>query len=97
MHQALTQAGIPHQWLANSQAKKQFCPDQDSVKLMTLHSSKGLEFPWVIISGLGFMPAEHEDTTVEAKLLYVAMTRSTKKLLLMYHQETEFTRHLVIQ
>ena len=48
----------------------------------------------MIISGLGFMPDAKEDTSVEAKLLYVAMTRSTDKLLLMYHQETEFTQCL---
>lgn len=40
----------------------------------------------MIISGLGFMPDAKEDINVEAKLLYVAMTRSTDKLLLMYHQ-----------
>jgi len=97
LQQALAAAQIPHQWLADSAHKKQFNPQDDSVKLMTLHSSKGLEFPLVIIAGLGFTPQANDDKRTEAKLLYVAMTRATDKLLLTYHQETEFTEHLCDQ
>ena len=92
LHEALQAANIPCQWLDTSQAKKQFNPTDDKVKLMTMHSSKGLEFPLVVITGLGFMPETGQDVQTEAKLLYVAMTRSTEKLLLTYHQETVFTR-----
>ena len=91
---AFQAASIPCQWLGNSQHKKQFHPKAESVKLMTMHSSKGLEFPLVIISGLGFLPQTDQDTVAEAKLLYVAMTRATEKLLLTYHQESEFVRIL---
>lgn len=90
----LKQANIPHQWLSNSKAKKAFCFTQDSVKLMTIHSSKGLEFPMVIVAGLGYLPTKNLDIVTEAKLLYVAMTRSTEKLLLTTHCDTEFTRIL---
>ncbi|MGB5600011.1 MAG: 3'-5' exonuclease, partial [Thiothrix litoralis] len=92
LHEALQTAAIPCQWLDSSKTKKQFNPHDDSVKLMTMHSSKGLEFPLVVVAGLGFMPEEGQDVQAEAKLLYVAMTRSTEKLLLTYHQETVFTR-----
>lgn len=91
LHEAIKAAQIPCQWLGSQQAKKQFDPKQDSVKLMTIHSSKGLEFPLVIMAGLGFVPDNSEDLTLEAKLLYVGMTRSTEKLLLTYHQDTPFT------
>lgn len=94
LHNALQAAQVPCQWLGSQQAKKQFDPQQASVKLMTMHSSKGLEFPLVIIAGLGFMSDTTEDLEVEAKLLYVAMTRSTEKLLLTYHQDTVFTAAL---
>lgn len=94
LHEALQAAAIPCQWLDSAKTKKQFNPHADSVKLMTMHSSKGLEFPLVIIAGLGFMPEEGQDVQAEAKLLYVAMTRSTEKLLLTCHQETAFTRIL---
>lgn len=93
LYQAIKKADIPYQWLASSDYKKKFNPRHDSVKLMTMHSSKGLEFPLVIIAGLGFM-SESKDLALEAKLLYVAMTRSTEKLLLTYHQETPFTELL---
>ncbi len=64
------------------------------MKLMTMHSSKGLEFPVVAVSGVGYMPVESADKVAEAKLLYVAMTRSTEKLLLTSHRETEFLAQL---
>ena len=82
--------GVPCQWLGNQKAKKQFKPGDNNIKLMTMHSSKGLEFPVVAVSGVGYMPGDGTDPVAEAKLLYVAMTRSTEKLLLTSHRETEF-------
>jgi len=87
---AFDRAGIPFQWLASSFDKKSFRPSDDSVKLMTMHSSKGLEFPLVAVAGLGYLPGDTHDLAAEAKLLYVAMTRSTDKLLLTCHQPSEF-------
>ena len=92
LHETLQAAGVPCQWLGNAKAKKQFDPREDCVRLMTMHSSKGLEFPLVVISGVGFMPQAGQDAQAEAKLLYVAMTRATEKLLLTCHQDSEFTR-----
>jgi DNA helicase-2/ATP-dependent DNA helicase PcrA len=61
------------------------------VTLMTLHASKGLEFPVVFISGLeeGLLPfysAEIAGTDLEEerRLLYVGMTRAQQKLWLSY-------------
>jgi superfamily I DNA/RNA helicase len=48
------------------------------VKLLTMHSSKGLEFPVVFIAGVGFMPMQSQAIADEARLLYVAMTRATE-------------------
>jgi superfamily I DNA/RNA helicase len=76
---ALQSEGVPAQWLASQRDKKSFNPGEDSVKLMTMHSSKGLEFPLVSISGIGYMPGKQDDPAAEARLLYVAMTRSTDK------------------
>jgi hypothetical protein len=53
-----------------------------SVKLITLHSAKGLEFPLVFISGLDCMPWMGEPLEEELRLLYVGMTRATQKLIL---------------
>jgi superfamily I DNA/RNA helicase len=53
-----------------------------SVKLITLHSAKGLEFPLVFISGLDCMPWMGEPLEEELRLLYVGMTRATQRLIL---------------
>lgn len=86
--------GIPYYWLKNAKAKKSFKPSEDSVKIMTMHSSKGLEFPIVMVSGVGYMPGEQNDPVADAKLLYVAMTRSTDKLLITSHQQNGFIEQL---
>ena len=57
----------------------------NKVTLMTVHSSKGLEFPYVYVTGLeenifpsgGFMASETE-IEEERRLFYVAMTRAKK-------------------
>lgn len=88
LHKAFQVEGVPCQWLGDRNAKKHFKPSDDSVKLMTMHSSKGLEFPAVAVSGVGHMGAGNLDETAEAKLLYVAMTRSTEKLLVTSDRES---------
>lgn len=70
----------------------------DAVRLMTIHSAKGLEFPYVFITGLeeGLFPharlgdAETDDEE-ERRLFYVALTRAKKKVFLSYaHMRTIF-------
>jgi superfamily I DNA/RNA helicase len=61
---------------------------------MTMHSSKGLEFPVVAVAGVGYMPVDSADEAAEAKLLYVALTRSTEKLLVTSHRLTRFVSEL---
>ena len=59
-----------------------------AVHLMTLHASKGLEFPAVFVAGLkkGMMPLESQrrpsDADEERRLLYVGMTRAQEELIL---------------
>ena len=94
LHKAIHSAGIPAQWLDTPRDKKLVDFMHDSVKLMTMHSSKGLEFPLVVISGLGHLPAKSQSIDSEAKLLYVAMTRSTDMLLLTCDKQSEFVQQL---
>lgn len=54
--------------------------DEDKVTLITMHSCKGLEFPLVVIPGADRIQGAGELAPQEAKLLYVAMTRATKEL-----------------
>lgn len=88
---SLRSAGVPFAW----QKEVKFGVDQSSVKVMTMHSSKGLEFPLVVLAGLGTIDANNiEDVREEARLLYVAMTRSTHELVMTCDRETEITRRL---
>jgi superfamily I DNA/RNA helicase len=88
-------AEIPVAWLCNSKAKRQFRPEAERVKLMTMHSSKGLEFGTVAACGVGYMASSSERVEEDAKLLYVAMTRATHNLLITATQKTEFTEKLL--
>ncbi len=61
--------------------------DSDQVVLMTIHSAKGLEFPYVFLVGFeeGVFPSEmsrysEADLEEERRLAYVAITRAKKEL-----------------
>jgi DNA helicase II / ATP-dependent DNA helicase PcrA len=67
--------------------------NEDAVKLMTVHASKGLEFDYVFITGLeeDLFPHQRmgttknkEDGEEERRLFYVAITRARKKIYLTY-------------
>jgi hypothetical protein len=75
----LARRRLPHQVRKKA---GQFDPGQDSIKVMTLHVSKGLEFPVVALVGVGHMPAEGEDEREEARLFYVGATRATQRLVI---------------
>jgi DNA helicase-2/ATP-dependent DNA helicase PcrA len=68
--------------------------ENNAVRLMTVHASKGLEFPYVFITGLedGLFPhsgfgessKNSERQEEERRLFYVALTRAEKKAYLSY-------------
>ena len=65
--------------------------DADTVSLMTIHSSKGLEFPQVYVVGLeeNLFPSQmslnsRSDLEEERRLFYVATTRAEYKLTISY-------------
>ncbi len=81
-----------------SLVQNQYFPDkhnekEEPIKLMTLHSAKGLEFDIVFIVGMeeGLFPHSRsmknkEELEEERRLCYVGMTRARKKLFLTYTQ-----------
>lgn len=65
--------------------------DADCVNMMTIHSAKGLEFPFVFIAGLeeGLFPSEMtadspRELEEERRLFYVALTRAERQVVLTY-------------
>ena len=94
MTAALEAAGIPVDWLGRTAGSRRYSPEADSVKVMTMHASKGLEFPVVLIPGVGYLPHKNEDPAAEARLLYVAMTRAMDRLVMTHHEESGFAVRL---
>ena len=91
----LAREGIPAYDISASRESKEATNLSDpSVKIATVHSSKGLEFPNVLVTELcGFAdtgPREIDD----ARLLYVAMTRSTDRLVLTAWRETPLVERM---
>ena len=69
-------------------------PDEDYVSLMTIHSAKGLEFPYVYVVGMeenlfpGILSlSTREELEEERRLFYVAITRAMTKLTLSYAEQ----------
>lgn len=82
-------------------------PQQDYVLLMTLHSAKGLEFPYVYLAGMedGIFPSymtitadDPSELEEERRLCYVGITRAMKELTMtaaqqrMIRGETQFNK-----
>lgn len=73
-----------------------YSEDDDAVVLMTLHSAKGLEFPYVFMIGMeeGLFPSgraintgDPKELEEERRLCYVGITRAKKELFLTYARQ----------
>jgi addiction module RelE/StbE family toxin len=84
-------------------AKSEFNPSAPGVKVLTVHSSKGLEFPVVAVVGVqrGLMPfaapsvADRDDhISRQRRLLFVACSRASKQLAVFASRNdpSEFTQ-----
>ena len=89
--QALGRWKLPHEV---RQGTGSFHPNDDTIKVLTMHASKGLEFPVVALVGVGRMPAAGEDEREEARLFYVGATRATQRLVITASGEGEFLKKL---
>lgn len=88
---ALGRRRLPHQMRKGS---GRWDPSADGISIMTMHASKGLEFPLVALPGVGQMPEPGESEADEARLFYVAATRSTRSLIITLSGQGAFAARL---
>ncbi|MDQ6680391.1 MAG: AAA family ATPase, partial [Pseudomonadota bacterium] len=88
---ALQRRRLPHRVRKSAGS---YDPTADTIKVMTMHVSKGLEFPVVALVGVGGMPGAKEDESEEARLFYVAATRATQALFITLSGDGEFANRL---
>jgi superfamily I DNA/RNA helicase/mRNA-degrading endonuclease RelE of RelBE toxin-antitoxin system len=92
--EAMTELGLPSALMKGHELRL----DSTEVKVLTMHSAKGLELPIVVIIGLqdGIIPRLPDDLQEEEKdgeimsfrrLLYVSMTRAMRGLLVLYPED----------
>ncbi len=92
--EAMTKLGLPSSLMKSHELKL----DSPNVKVLTMHSAKGLEFPIVVVIGLqeGIvprLPADlleeelDEETKSYRRLFYVSMTRAMRGLLVLYPED----------
>lgn len=87
----LRQRRLPHRLRRRAGS---FDPAADTIKRMTMHACKGLEFPVVALAGVGQMPDESDSEVDAARLFYVAATRATQELMVMVSGDGAFARRL---
>lgn len=95
MLEALRAAGISGLWMGSHDKKVAYDPRKPEVAILSLPSSKGLEFHSVIILGVGQARRKNQTETDAARLLYVGMTRAKEKLLLTSSESNQFTERLM--
>lgn len=82
--QAAELEGTPYALAPTPKSRSELYGSEDSAKIVSMHSSKGLEFGPMLIPGLDEMPKKGETEADEALLLYVPMTRAIDRLVMTY-------------
>ncbi len=90
-----TLPNIPTRSLILSNQRDDFDIDEDTVKVITVESSKGLEWKVVYILGIDGMPRDNRDSLAENNLVYIGITRTQERLNIYYCNETEMLHQLI--
>jgi hypothetical protein len=84
IEQELARLGVRFESM-NAQGFRHFDWQADAVRLLTLHSAKGLEFSLCCLAGLQALPMQDEALDDALRLVYAGMTRARHELVLSAH------------
>jgi hypothetical protein len=91
----LSRAGIPNICLVGKDNKSAYNPELPKITVLTIHSSKGLEFDTVVLAGIDKIQYVAEELVDQVRLMYVGMTRAKSQLLITSSGDNVFTQQLV--
>ncbi|WP_248278113.1 3'-5' exonuclease [Paenibacillus sp. SZ31] len=96
---ALDENHLPYNWVTqNDLSKTNFNREEESIKVLTIDSAKGLDFRAVFMISIETMPRKagkaNEVDEREVSRFYIGMTRALEWLFLSYSGESQFTRYL---
>lgn len=91
----LNKAGIPNLCLIDKKSKTAYDPNKPLITVLTIHSSKGLEFETVVLSDVDKIQYVAKELVDQVRLMYVGMTRAKSQLLITASGDTVFTERLV--
>jgi hypothetical protein len=91
--QVLTKHEVPIDMARNN--KNRVSTKRVAVRLLSMHTAKGLEFPCVAIAGLGLLGRHGEAVEECVRLTYVGVTRATHEALLTYSSESALVQRLI--
>lgn len=89
---------IPNEWISEgSQSKNYFRWENDTVKISTVQSAKGMDSPVVIVLGAETFVQDMfpDQNTDEKKLMYVALTRAREFLVVLHTGQGGVVRDLL--
>ena len=91
----LETSGIPTTWISQDvRSKEMYDITTDRVSLISIHSSKGLDFDLVYLVGIDHIRAMKDTKKSLISLVYVAMTRAKYRLVIPYVEETELIKRI---
>lgn len=91
---ALDAAHVPQRRLYANQSDD-FDLTEPTVKVMTVHSAKGLDFDVVFLVGLEDLPDDNSsDSVIQARAGYVGMTRAKDQLVITYSKDNAFLERI---
>jgi hypothetical protein len=91
--QILTKHEVPIDMVKNN--KNRVSTKRVAVRLLSMHTAKGLEFPCVAIAGLGLLGRHGEAVEDCVRLTYVGVTRATHEAFLTYSSESALVQRLI--